>query len=72
MTGIRAGMDFLQAVRRENSLRVELEARDHSITIDDLVELAQAHGFDLTARDLQRAYATDWQLREHYYSGNVS
>lgn len=70
MTGIQSALQFLQAARHEDSLRLELEDLSHDATIDDLTRLAQARDMCFTAHDLQRAHAIDWQLRQAYYRGS--
>jgi hypothetical protein len=67
MTGIQGALDFLQAARRQDSLRLALGDLSRDVTLDDLARLAQAAGFSVTTHDLQRAYAIDWRLRQAYY-----
>jgi predicted ribosomally synthesized peptide with nif11-like leader len=71
MTGIQAALQFLQAARRDDAMRLELRGLCRDVTTEDLVRLAQANGFSFTADDLQRAHTIDWRLRGAYYLGGV-
>jgi predicted ribosomally synthesized peptide with nif11-like leader len=60
---VQTALHFIQRARRDTPLQAAIAALGDEPTLEDIVRVAAAAGFEFTARDLQRAHGHDWAMR---------
>jgi hypothetical protein len=62
--GLQVALRFLDALRSDHGMRLELDKLGPNVTEDDLLALGRSTGFDIDVDQLRRAHALDWRMRQ--------
>jgi hypothetical protein len=60
---IQAALQFIREARRDRAIQRAMAALDDELSLERIVEVAEAAGFRFTVEALQRAHAHDWAMR---------
>lgn len=65
---VQAALHFIQTISSDNTLADTLYQNQFKYTLDDLADLSADSGFNCSTKELQQAFALDWQARYHLYA----
>ena len=61
---LQVALRFLDALRSDPGMRLELERLGADVTEDDFLALAHGAGFEVGVEQLRDAHALDWRMRQ--------
>jgi len=64
---VQAALQFIQAVRQDESLKNQLRMLIHEVNLENLVSIGIEAGFEYTPEELSIAYRHDWTMRSLRY-----
>lgn len=67
---VQVALQFIQQVRKDESLKSQLQVLSGNVDLETLVKIGNEAGFTFTSQDLQNAYKQDWAMRWFRYGIN--